>query len=134
MFDNVLADIESVFGGATWKTNSITTIPANYDGVIGDNVREYVMINVLPSRSDNYAYDAKKELKGLIAVKIFTAAGMGQGRLMAISDILDTLLDNKHLSNGTKLGTSYLEVEGLDPSNKSLYMASYFIPFTYYGD
>jgi len=65
---------------------------------------------------------------------MFVKAGGGQGRLMAIADLLDIVLQNKTLPNGTSLGTSYLTMEGLDPSNNSLYSASYFIPFTKYGE
>jgi len=141
MFDKVLADIEKVFADTAWTALNIPTFPMNYQGQIGNGVTEYVMINVLPSKSDNYAHDAKKKLEGLIAVKIFVGAGNGQGRLMEIADAIDTVLDNKRITiiagvaaNGTELGTSYLNVEGLDPSNKALYSASYFIPFTLYGE
>jgi len=76
----------------------------------------------------------EKRVEGLIAVKMFTKAGEGQGRVMAIANLLDVLLENKALTNGTKLGTSYLTVEGLDPQNNALYSASYIIPFTHYGE
>jgi len=134
MFDDVLADIEQVFGGAVWSANSIATFPTNYQGSIGSNVQEFIRLNVLPSSSSNYAYDDKKKTEGLIAAKMFVKAGGGQGRLMAIADLLDIVLQNKTLPNGTSLGTSYLTMEGLDPSNNSLYSASYFIPFTKYGE
>ena len=42
MFDDVLADIEQVFGGATWNANSIPTFPTNYQGSIGSNVQEFI--------------------------------------------------------------------------------------------
>jgi acyl-[acyl carrier protein]--UDP-N-acetylglucosamine O-acyltransferase len=76
----------------------------------------------------------KKELSGMVAVKIFVSAGEGQSRIMEISDILDNVLQYKKLNNGTELNTSYLNVEGLDPSNKALYSASYIIPFKIYGE
>jgi hypothetical protein len=133
MYDLILRDIEEVFGSASWTTNNIRTYPMNYLGNKDSN-SEYVLMNVLPSSSSNYAFGVKKETNGLVAVKIFVKAGDGQGRLMAIANLLDTVLDNKTLSNGTKLGTSYLNVEGLDPSNKALYSASYIIPFTHYGE
>jgi hypothetical protein len=133
MYDLILRDIESVFGSEPWTTNKIQTYPMNYLGNKDSN-SEYVLMNVLPSSSKNYAYGVKKETTGLVAVKIFVKAGDGQGRLMAVANLLDTVLDNKTLSNGTKLGTSYLTVEGLDPSNKALYSASYIIPFTHYGE
>jgi len=133
MYDLILRDVETVFGSSAWTVNNIKTYPTNYLGNKKSN-NEYVLMNVLPSSSKNYAYGVSKEITGLVAVKIFVKAGDGQGRLMAIANLLDTILDNKTLSNGTKLGTSYLTVEGLDPSNKSLYSASYIIPFTHYGE
>jgi len=133
MYDLILRDIETVFGSSAWTTNNIKTYPMNYLGNKESNI-EYVLMNVLPSSSRNYEFGVKKEITGLVAVKIFVKAGDGQGRLMAIANLLDTVLDNKTLSNGTKLGTSYLTVEGLDPSNKALYSASYIIPFTHYGE
>jgi len=134
MFDLVLEDIEAVFASATWQSNSIPTFPENYQGNLGNNLSEYVRMNVLPSSSKNYAYDARKQLDGLLAVKIFVKAGNGQGRTMEIADILNTLFENTTLTNGTKLGTSFLQIEGLDPANKSLYSASYLIPFTKFGE
>ena len=133
MYDNVLADIESVFASATWIANNIDIYPDNYQGDIV-NENEYCRLSVLPSSSDHFSYGGNKQLEGLVIVKIFVKAGEGQSRLMAISDILDISLQYKRLTNGTELGTSYLNVEGLDPSNKSLYSARYIIPFKRYGE
>ena len=133
MYDNVLADIESVFASGVWIANSIEVYPDNYQGVI-NNDNEFCRLSVLPSNSENYSYGGSKQLEGLVIIKIFVKAGDGQSRLMAISDILDISLSNKRLTNGTELLTSYLNVEGLDPSNKSLYSAQYIIPFKIYGE
>jgi hypothetical protein len=133
MYDDVLDDIEAVFGSSSWTVNGIDIYPDNYQGVIDDQ-NEFCRLNVLPSSSENNAHGGSKQLEGLVAVKIFVKAGEGQSRLMAISDILDINLQNKRLTNGTELGTSYLNVEGLDPSNKALYSARYLIPFKIYGE
>jgi len=133
MYDNVLDDIEAVFAAATWTSNNIDIYPDNYQGTISTET-EFCRLNVLPSNSNQFAHGGVKDLSGLIAVKIFVKAGEGQSRIMAISDILDISLENKKLTNGTELATSYLNVEGLDPSNKSLYSASYIIPFKIYGE
>ena len=133
MYDLILRDVEEVFGSSAWTTNNINTYPMNYLGS-KDSSNEYVLMNVLPSSSSNYAFGVSKETTGLVAVKIFVKAGDGQGRFMAMADLLDIVLDNKTLPNGTKLGTSYLTVEGVDPSNKALSSASYIIPFTHYGE
>ena len=133
MYDNVLEDIESVFAANTWTANNIEIYPDNYQGDINSE-NEFCRLTVLPSNSNHHSYGGSKQLEGLVIVKMFVKAGEGQSRLMAISDILDISLQNKSLSNGTKLGTSYLNVEGLDPSNKSLYSARYIIPFKLYGE
>ena len=134
MFDNVLDDIEGVFASSSWTTNSIDVYPDNYQGTI-TNETEFCRLNVMPNNSENHAYGgSNKELSGLIAVKIFVSAGQGQSRTMAISDILDNVFQNKKLTRGTELYTSYLNVEGLDPKNQALYSASYIIPFKIYGE
>jgi len=133
MYDNVLDDIEAVFNSATWTSNNIDIYPDNYQGTISDQT-EFCRLNVLPSNSEHYAYGGNKQTEGLVAIKIFVKAGEGQSRIMAIADILDVSLQNKKLTNGTELGTSYLNVEGLDPSNKALYSARYLIPFKLYGE
>jgi len=133
MYDNVLADIEGIFAGESWATQAIEIYPDNYQGDI-NNENEYCRLSVLPSNSKQLAYGGSKQTGGIIIVKIFVKAGEGQSRLMAISDVLDIYLQNKHLTNGTELGTSYLNVEGLDPANKALYSARYIIPFTLYGE
>jgi hypothetical protein len=133
MYDDVLDDIESVFAAATWTSNNIDIYPDNYQGTIATE-NEFCRLNVLPSSSALLAHGGSKSLNGLIAIKIFVKAGEGQSRVMAISDILDISLQSKKLTNGTELATSYLNVEGLDPSNKSLYSASYIIPFKIYGE
>ena len=133
MFDNVLDDIEGVFASTSWTSNNIDVYPDNYQGTISDET-EFCRLNVMPSSSETLAYGGKKELAGIVAVKIFVSAGEGQSRIMEISDTLDNVLQHKKLTNGTELHTSYLNVEGLDPSNKALYSASYIIPFKIYGE
>jgi hypothetical protein len=133
MYDLVLEDIEGVFASAPWTTNGILTVPSNYQGT-KNNAREYCLMTVLPSSGSDYDYSRNKLLSGTVAIKIFVPAGSGQGRLMAIADLLNSVLENTTLTNNTRLGKSYLQVEGLDAANKSLYSASYFIPFTLYGE
>jgi len=133
MFDLVLSDIEEVFGSAAYKTHNLKTFPSNYQG-IKNGINEYLTVSVLPSSSEHHSYGAGKKISGLVAIKIFVPAGEGQRRLMAISDILTPLLDSQVLTNKTRLGASYLNVEGLDSSNSSLFSATYFIPFTLYGE
>jgi len=137
MFDNVLAEYRRKFGSAYWTTNNIQTFPDNYQGDISNS--EYLRVSVLPSTGsvESFGDDLgvrTKQISGLVAIKIFVKAGEGQGRLMAIADLLDNLLQDKTLTNGTKLRMSYLSVEGIDSANSALYSASYFIPFSLYGE
>jgi len=129
-FETILNNIEAQFADVFWKNNGIAVYPSNYQGKKSDT-DEYCILTVMPSSSAYYAYDAKKSTTGLVAVKIFVKAGEGNKRIMQISDKLDTLLQHE-MYGTTELGTSYLTAEGLDPSNKALYSASYIIPFTHY--
>jgi len=133
MFHNVLSDINSVFASSSWISNSIAIYPENYQGTIS-NSDEFLRFSVLPSASEYLAYGGDKELKGLLMIRIFVKAGEGQTRPMQISDILDDFFENKTLTNNTEFGTSYMNVEGLDPANQSLYRAQYIIPFKVYGE
>ena len=131
-FETILNNIEARFADSFWVKNGIAVYPSNYQGQKSDT-NEYCILSVLPSASSYYAYDAKKSTKGLVAVKIFVKAGEGTKRIMQISDKLNTLLEHE-MYGATELGTSYITIEGLDPDNKSLYSASYLIPFTNYGE
>jgi hypothetical protein len=133
MFHNILADVNSVFASSALTSNNIAMYPENYQGSIS-NSNEFCRFNILPSASDHLAYGGDKSLSGLLIVRIFVKAGEGQTRIMQLSDILDNSFENKILTNKTEFGKSYLNVEGLDPANQSLYSAQYIIPFKIYGE
>ncbi|MDB4378623.1 hypothetical protein N9Z41_02515 [bacterium] len=133
MFKNVLDDILTVFSLPNWTTQNIDMYPNDYQGAIS-NEKEYCRISVFPSNSQNLAHGDIKSLSGTVIIKIFVEAGEGQSRLMEVAEALDSVLQNKKLTRGTELYTSYLNVEGLDPSNQALTSASYIIPFTLYGE
>ena len=133
MYTDVLDDIYGVFASSNWTAQNISIYPDNYQGKIS-NSNEFCRLNILPSSSERYKYTGNKLLSGLIAIKIFVKAGEGQKRIYQISEILDSLLENKKFSHGTELGTSYISMEGLDAINQSLYSASYFITFRLYGE
>jgi hypothetical protein len=133
MFKNALTDILTEFSLPSWTNNNINMYPNDYQGVIS-NENEYCRISVFPSASANFAHGNKKSLSGTVIVKIFVSAGDGQARIMEIAEALDSVLQNKKLTRGTELYTSFINVEGLDPSNPALSSASYIIPFTLYGE
>lgn len=133
MYNELLTTITGILTSSSWKSQDIEVYPNNYQGSI-NNKNEYCRISILPSSSSNHSHGGKKELSGLVVFKIFVKAGDGQKRIMEIADILENFFVNKIFNNGISLKTSYLSSEGLDPENKTLYSASYFIPFTYYGD
>jgi len=133
MYEALLNDIYEVMSSVAWTTFSIEVVPVDYNGKLS-KPNEYCRLSVLPSEGKQEAFGNSTSLSGLIAVKIFVKAGEGQGRIMAVSDSLDTVFKNKKLTNGTWLGTSHLSMEGIDNDNPTLYSASYFINFTHYGE
>lgn len=128
MYANLLSDINGVFASTAWTSQNINIYPDNYQGTIA-TPDEYLRLNVLPSDGEHLDFQKTKILSGTIIIRIFVKAGNGQSRILAISDILDTLLQNQLLTNKTKLESSYTTMDGLDSSNKSLYTAKYVIPF-----
>ena len=133
MFETILTEIQSVFASLAWTSKQIAIYPDNYQGTIV-NPDEYLRMNIIPADSNNYAYEGRKVVSGVMFIKIFVKAGEGQKRIMQIADELDSVLQNKTLTNKTQLGTSFITMEGLDPSNQSLYSARYTIPFKKYGE
>jgi len=124
--------IELMFTTSSWTSHNITIYPDNYQGTI-TNQNEFCRLNILPATAAN-TFGGNKTFSGSIIVSIYVKAGEGQSRIMAIADILDILLANKKLSNGPELGTSYLQIGGLDSANSALYTAQYVIPFNTYGE
>lgn len=128
MYSNLLSDINGVFASTAWTSQNINIYPDNYQGSIA-TPDEYLRLSVLPSSGEYLDFHNSKEVNGTVIIKIFVKAGNGQSRIMAISDILDSVLQTKLLTNKTKLDASYTTMDGLDSSNSSLYTASYVIPF-----
>ena len=132
-FAQVSTSIHSLFSVAAWTSKSITMYPDNYQGKVTTK-DEYARLVVLPSKSANKTFGGVKAIDGMVSIQIFVKAGEGASRLMVISDHIDDILQNKVLSNGLELGSSYISVLGLDSANQSLYGAKYIIPFKSYGE
>jgi len=129
MYNDVLADIE----GAMAAVADLTLFPSNF-AVQTDCNPQYGILKVMPTNGTVVAHAVTKELSGLVAVKLFVPSGQGESKLFELADQLDTALQYKYLNNRTRLGASYLSIEGPDPENSSLYSGSYFIPFTIYKE
>jgi hypothetical protein len=52
---------------------------------------------------------------------------------MEIADSLDTLLENKTLTNGTKTAASRLNIMGPDSDNPSLFRGDYEVDFKFFN-
>ena len=52
---------------------------------------------------------------------------------MEIADLLDSILQNKTLENGTKTEASSLQVLGQDRDNPNLFRGDYQVNFTFYN-
>lgn len=129
MFFNILRDIEL----ALVSFNETPIFPSDYQGSTSSQT-EFCRYTVLPSTGEVYASDRAKITAGITIIDIFVPAGKGQSRPLQIADALDTLLQNKVLTNRTELGVSFLNYEGQDPVNKSLTRYKYTIPFKFYGE
>jgi hypothetical protein len=137
MYNTLIESIERIFVSPSWTALDLIAIyPDNYQGSISDQ-NEFCRLNILPSSSEILAFGGigdNKSLTGNVIITIFVKAGEGQRRVAEIADSLDDFLQYKAPAAGLGLGSSFIDIGGLDPKNAALYSASYTIPFTYYKE
>jgi len=126
---NILSDVESLFGTSAWTTNNISAFPSNL--TVPTNTSEFVKIEVLPldSNSDYRRFG----IEGKIFIQTYVQANKGVKRLMEIADLLDNILQNKTLLNGTQTSSSSLQVVGIDRDNPELFRGDYTVDFVFYN-
>lgn len=127
-YTDVISDIEGQFATSDWTTNNIPAFPSNYR--VASNQSEFVKIEVLPLRS-NSDY-GRFGIEGIVYVQVYVQANKGVRRLMEIADLLDNLLQNKTLTNGTQTRESSLNVLGLDKDNPELFRGDFSVQFIHY--
>jgi len=128
-YANLISDVESVFGSSTWTANNISTFPSNFN--IPSNLSEFVKIETLPLRI-NTDY-GRFGVEGLIIIQVYVSANQGVRRLMEVADLLDLILENKLLANGTQTQSSNLQILGQDSDNPELFRADFTVNFTFYN-
>jgi hypothetical protein len=126
---NVQRDIEGVFATSAWTSNSISAYPANF--AIPANIAEFVKIEVLPLKS-NIDY-GRFGISGLAIIQVYVPANKGTTRILQISDLLDTVLQNKTLGNGTQTQESLVQILGQDPETPNLFRGDYQVHFNLYN-
>ncbi|MDH5182267.1 MAG: DUF4128 domain-containing protein [Gammaproteobacteria bacterium] len=128
MYTDIESDIFSVFGDAAWSAESVSTYPSNF---IPENPgSEFLRVTILSAARD------MRSASGQLIIDIFTPAGEGQSRAIAIADILDRFFRNKSLKTGlgtTQFFLSSIVPAGPDMDNPSLYRSNYSISFNYFG-
>lgn len=128
-YTDVVSDIESLFGNSEWTTNNISAFPANYR--VPANQSEFVKIEVLPLRSNSDF--GRFGIEGIVYIQTYVQANNGIRRLMEIADLLDNLLQNKTLTNGTQTRESSLNVLGLDKDSPELFRGDFSVEFINYN-
>lgn len=128
-YANLLSDIEGQFGISSWTSNSIKSFPSNF--LVPANTSEFVKIEILPLR-DNSDY-GRSGVEGICYIQVYVQANQGVKRLMEIADLLDSILQNKTLTNGTQTESSSLQVVGVDRDNPELFRGDYSIDFKFYN-
>lgn len=130
-YSALYSDIFSIFGSSQWQLENIKTFPEDF---VGDVVGEYIRVSVIPSGSN--LVNTPRSASGQIIIEIFTPAGNGPARTIAIADKLDSYLSGKFFSsngNSTQFESSSLASRGFDTINKNLIVSHYSIPFKHFG-
>ena len=131
-FTEVVRDVEGLFARNTpWSSHRIQAFPSNYQG--GGFEDEFVKIELIPAQPLTASY-GQFGVAGQIIIQIYTRAGEGISRSLAIADLLDSELQAKHLPRGTQTGTSSLSFLGIDNDDNSLFRADYVVNFRNYND
>lgn len=124
-------EIFSTFGADEWKAHNIPTYPSEL--VPTKPGTEYIRISVVPGRSGV----TRRSLIGVLMIDIFVQKEQGPKRISEIGDLLDSHLSNKYLelidSDSLQLMDSGMTATKLDRDNPSLAVASYSVPFKYFG-
>ena len=128
-YENLHSDIEGLFATANWTSNGIATYPSNFK--VPSNETEFVKIEILPLRINN-SYN-RFGVEGLTIIQIYVKADQGTKRLMEIADLLDSLLQNKTLANGTKIESSSINIMGQDKDNPNLFRGDYTVNFKFFN-
>jgi hypothetical protein len=128
-FTNAHRDIESVFATSAWTSLNIPAYPVGLS--VPSDKTEFVKVEFLPLR-ENIDY-SRFGIEGLAIIQIYIPTNQGIKRLMEIADFLDSILQNKSLNNGTKTGSSFLNILGSDTDNPSLFRGDYQVNFTFFN-
>jgi hypothetical protein len=123
------SDIEGVFATSAWTTNGIAAFPVNFQ--IPSEISEFIKVEYLPLNTD--ISFGRCGISGFAIIQIYVPSDQGTRRLMEISDLLDILLENKSLGNGTRTGASSLNILGQDLGNPNLFRGDYRVNFTFYN-
>jgi hypothetical protein len=128
-YANILSDVESQFATATWTGTGIQAYPVNY--MVPTDKTEFVKIEILPlvSNSDYGRFG----ISGKLIIQVYVKINQGSKRLMEIADLLDTLLQNKHLGIGTDTSESSLSILGTDRDIPDLFRGDYVLDFKHFN-
>jgi hypothetical protein len=128
-YTDILSNVETQFATAEWKATTILAYPVNY--TVPTDKSEFVKIEVLHLEG-NTSY-GRAGISGKLIIQIYVKVNQGSKRLMEIADLLDTLLQNKRLGNGTDTSESSLAILGVDQDIPDLFRGDYVLDFNHFN-
>lgn len=132
-YAQIIDDVYDQFADVTWTGHNIAAFPADYNGT--KPTTQYVTISLVLSSSRVIYGGGKGPQSGALVCEIYTKSGTGQKGTALIADHLDTLLENKRLTDsGLEFQTSFIGTSATDTANAALSRAIYTLPFKTYGD
>ena len=133
-YATLIGALNGLVASPTWGTTvGLPTYPADYKGAISSV--PYLRYTVVTGKTDRSAYQDNKVVKGLVMVSIFYKSGEAQLSTATIADNLNTVFQDKLVSDNLQLKEGSLQYLGTDDFDNSLSKADYSVPFTYhYGD
>jgi hypothetical protein len=111
---------------------NLPVYPSDYRGKITSV--PFLKLNVITGKANQFAYRDNKLVTGLVVVSIYYVAGSGQKEPATISNLLNSIFQNKLLAYSIQTNVSSLQFMGPDPDDSTLSRADYSVPFSYFGE
>ena len=125
-YSEVLSTFDGVFLSQDWTNLGIPAFPANFTS--GHLPKEFAKYEVIQGGKEIDEFGNANYKNGLFIVQIYVEAEKGPGRMAAVADVLDQLLNRKTI-NKTQLGSSNLDTKGADKDDTTLFRADYSLKY-----
>ena len=131
-FENTAQSLDEIFATNEWIAQGIQAYPVNFAPLEDNTPSEYIVTEILPSRTLDIEYGDNAMNSGMFIAQIYVPVGDGTRRVFQIADILNDIIAKKMLNFNVQTSSSRLDLKGQDSDNPSLYRGDFAVEFNSY--